>query len=153
MKQADAENLLGEIDALLTEGVDLLSADSDTTVRNVRLLAAAAHYLNIALLEQFGGHPADDRGGELVEQIVGAAFQTFESEELHPGTFEKAAMVWRGIIQGHPFGDGNKRTGFALAAYLLHVAGYDPPAEAWSEDELYAVNMEISAGFAATWKT
>lgn len=112
----------------------------------MKLLAGAAYYLNVALLEQYGGHPADDRGSELVEQIIGSAFQTFDGEELHPGTFEKAAALWRGIIQGHPFGDGNKRTGFALAAYFLRLSGYDPPADAWEEDEVYNVNMDISAG-------
>jgi len=146
LKQADAEQLLREIDALLREGVDFVSPDSDTTVRNVKLLAGAAYYMNIALLEQYGGHPGEDRGRELVEQIVAAAFQSFGGEEAHPGTFEKASVIWRGIIQGHPFGDGNKRTGFALAAYLLQLSGYDPPTDAWNEDEVFEVNMEISAG-------
>ncbi|MBI4491217.1 MAG: Fic family protein [Chloroflexi bacterium] len=34
-----------------------------------------------------------------------------------PDPFEKAAMLLRGITQGHPFYNGNKRTGFLPAAY------------------------------------
>lgn len=56
------------------------------------------------------------RSRGLVEQVVGAAFQTFERIDPHADPFERAAMRLRGVTQGHPFGDGNKRTGFLLAA-------------------------------------
>lgn len=146
MRPSDAQQLLTQIDALLQVGVDLLSADPETTRKNIRLLAAAASFLNIWLLERYGGHPGEDRGADLLEQIVAAPFQTFGGEEAHPDPFEKAAMLWRGIIQGHPFGDGNKRAGFALAAYYLHLIGLDPPIDAWDEEEVYDVNMRISSG-------
>jgi prophage maintenance system killer protein len=34
-------------------------------------------------------------------------------------------MLLRGIIQGHPFADANKRTGFLLAVYFLDRMGYE----------------------------
>jgi prophage maintenance system killer protein len=55
-------------------------------------------------------------------------------------------MLWRGITQGHPFGDGNKGAGFALASYYLSLVGFDPPTDAWDEEELYLINMQLSAG-------
>ena len=64
------------------------------------------------------------RGSGLVEQVVAAAFQTFEDVDPHPGPFDKAAMLLRGITQGHPFTDGNKRTGFLLATYYLRLLGH-----------------------------
>jgi prophage maintenance system killer protein len=36
----------------------------------------------------------------------------------------KAALLLRGITQGHPFHDGNKRTGFLTATYYLARVGY-----------------------------
>lgn len=146
MQQRDPQSLLHEIDFLLRGEIDLFSSDTETTLRCVRLLSAAAEYLNQWLMEKYGGHGGDHRGAELIEQIVGAAFQTFDGEERHPDPFEKAAMLWKGITQGHPFGDGNKRTGFALASYYLDLLGFIPDRDMWDNDELYTFNMRISAG-------
>ncbi len=55
----------------------------------------------------YGGRIGPVRADGLVEQVVAAAFQTFEGTDPHPGVFEKAAMLLRGITQGHPFNDGN----------------------------------------------
>lgn len=87
--------------------------------------------------------PVRERG--LVEQVVGAAFQTYEGVDPHPGPFEKAAMLLRGIIQGHPFNDGNKRTGFLTALYYLDLAGYSRPAELPVE-EVVDLCVRVSSG-------
>jgi death-on-curing protein len=59
--------------------------------------------------------------------VIAAAFQTFAGYDPHPEPFDKAAMLLRGIIQGHPFNDGNKRSGFLLALYYLHHFGFRLP--------------------------
>jgi death-on-curing protein len=59
------------------------------------------------------------RAPGLVEQVVAGAFHTFGGDDPHPGPFDKAAMLLRGITQGHPFTDGNKRTGILVASYYL----------------------------------
>src|SRR5215203_11179 len=115
MAEANPSHLLGEIDQILREGVDWNATDTETTLRKVKLLSTVACYLNERLLDLYGGHAGDIRGVDLVEQVAGAAFQTFGGEEVHPDHLDKAAMLLRGITQGHPFGDGNKRTGFAIA--------------------------------------
>jgi prophage maintenance system killer protein len=53
-------------------------------------------------------------------------------------------MLLRGITQGHPFNDGNKRTGFLLATYYLNLVGIRPPAA-------YDEAQTIALGPCASW--
>lgn len=57
-----------------------------------------------------------------VRLLSAAAFQTYRGEDPHPTPFDKAAMLLRGIIQGHPYTDANKRTGFLVTAFDLDRA-------------------------------
>lgn len=146
MRADDIERLLQEIDSLIREHAAPEAPDTDVTVLQVRLLTAAACLLNERALGSYGGHPGENRGIDLVEQVVGAAFQTFGGEDAHPDPFEKAAMLLRGITQGHPFGDGNKRTGFMLAGYYLDVIGLRPSGERWSTDIIEDLSNAVSSG-------
>src|SRR3712207_5311338 len=103
--------LLTRLRFLLREPVDFTRTDTKTTLAKVRLFTAAAMYFNVLAVADFGGRSGPSRGEGLVEQAVGAAFQSYAGEDPHPSPFEKAAMLLRGISQGHPFNDGNKRTG------------------------------------------
>lgn len=80
-----------------------------------------------------------------MEQVVASAFQTFGSYDPHPDPFDKAAMLLRGITQGHPFTDGNKRTGFLMAVYYLKVMGYPIPYHAYN-DHVVDFCVRVSAG-------
>lgn len=102
-------------------------SDTDATLEKVRLPTAAAILFNASAVNDFGGRLPPTRGWGLVEQAVGAAFQTYGDEDPHPGNFEKAAMLLRGITQGHPFNDGNKRTGFLVAGFFLDLVGHPYP--------------------------
>lgn len=42
-------------------------------------------------------------------------------QEQYPGSFLKAAVMTENIIQGHPFSDGNKRTGYLAGITLLEL--------------------------------
>jgi prophage maintenance system killer protein len=53
-------------------------------------------------------------------------------------------MLRRGITQGHPFSDGNKRTGFLLASYYLNQVGHPWPAQV-VEDDVIALCLRVSA--------
>lgn len=140
----DIDRLLAETDALLWEGIDFASTDSDTTLRKIHLLRAAAELIDIRVVELFGGRRGPTRSPGILEQVIAAAFQTYEGEEIHPDHFEKAAMLWRGITGGHPFEDGNKRTGFLIASYYLERAGLRDPV-AWPVEEVIAFGLQISA--------
>lgn len=102
-------------------------------------------YFNILAISDFGGRIGPVRGEGLLEQVVGAAFQTFGDEDPHPDPFDKAAMLLRGITQGHPFNDGNKRTGFLVASYYLHRMGL-PLGHQVSSTALVDLCLQVSAG-------
>lgn len=143
--QSSLRDLLRRLEIVLSEPVDFTQTDTATTLAKVRLLAAAATYFNILAVTDFGGRSGAVRAEGLVEHAIGAAFQTFEGIDPHPGPFEKAAMLLRGITQGHPFNDGNKRTGFLVASYYLRLVGYPWPAQL-PEDAVITFCLRVSAG-------
>ena len=74
-------------------------------------------------------------------------------KELYPGIFTKAAVYARNIITGHPFTDGNKRTGMTAASIFLENNGYKIIAK---EDEierfaLKIIEEKLSIGKIAEW--
>jgi prophage maintenance system killer protein len=115
--------LLAQLEFRLAEPVDFARVDEQNTTAKVRLLSAATVYFNVLAVNEFGGRPGPVRQAGLVEQVVATAFQTYRGEDPHPLPFDKGAMLLRGITQGHPFTDGNKRTGFLLAAFYLDRVG------------------------------
>jgi prophage maintenance system killer protein len=137
--------LLGQVDVLLHEPIDFSQSDPESTRRKVKLLSAVATYFNILALTEYGGRVGIERHPGLVEQVVAAAFQTFAGEDPHPSAFDKAAMLLRGITQGHPFQDANKRTGFLVASYYLAQMGYEL-VEPMPEERVIALAVRISAG-------
>jgi len=138
-------DLLSALRITLQEPVDFTRTDTEATTAKVRVLAAAATYLNIIAISEFDGRIGPARAPGLVEQVVGAAFQTFGGDDPHPGPFDKAAMLLRGITQGHPFNDGNKRTGFLVAAYYLDRVGQALPPNL-PEQDVVVLCIRVSAG-------
>jgi death on curing protein len=59
-----------------------------------------------------------------------------------PDLHDLAAGYAKAIIQNHPFGDGNKRTGFLLAAVFLEVNGWTLRA---SEDSVVEYTLGLAA--------
>jgi death on curing protein len=138
-------SLLTRLRWQLVEPVDFTQSDPETTAAKVRLLSAAATYFNVLALTEFGDRVGLVRQEGLVEQVVAAAFQTYRGEDPHPEPFDKAAMLMRGITQGHPFTDANKRTGFLLAVYFLDRTGYVVRPEL-SLSEVVSFSRRVSAG-------
>ena len=54
-------------------------------------------------------------------------------------------MILRRLIAGHPFEDGNKRTGFLTVYYDLEQVGY-PPTGRFLEEDVVRFCFAISAG-------
>jgi death-on-curing protein len=117
-------SLLERLQFELARPVDFTHADPESTAAKVRLLSAAAVYFNLLAVAEFGGRPGPVRQEGLIEQVVAAAFQTYQGADPNPSPFDKGAMLMRGIIQGHPFTDANKRTGFLTAVYYLDRVGF-----------------------------
>ncbi len=144
-KQPSLAELLAQVEVLLQEPLDFTSTDPDTTQIKVRVLTAAATYFNVLALQTFGGRAGAVRQAGLVEQVVAAAFQTLGDYDPHPEPFDKAAMLVRGITAGHPFNDGNKRTGLLTAMYFLELVGIPRPVP-FPGTEAEALCLRISAG-------
>lgn len=125
--------------------VDLASSDPELIPLKVQHLTYVAYYVNAIAVTEFGGKSGGVRAEGLVEQVVGAAFQTFGDFDPHPDPFDKAAMLLRGITQGHPFADGNKRTGFMVAYYWLEHLRFRLPAEQ-GRREIIDFCVQVSAG-------
>lgn len=125
--------------------VDFSALAPSVTLIIVRRLTQAAYRFNLLAVSEFGGRSGREREPGLVEQIVGAAFQTFGGADPHPDPFDKAAVLFRGIVQGHPFSDGNKRTGFLLTGYFLQELGISLP-DALPADEVIDFCVRVSAG-------
>lgn len=101
-----------------------------------------AEFYHAQLVRQFGGATGLRDPGILVASLK-RPFATFGGEDLFPTAFDKAAAMMHGIITGHPFIDGNKRTGYQLGRLLLQEGGYDVEA---SEDERYAMVIRAASG-------
>jgi death-on-curing protein len=68
---------------------------------------------------------------------------SFGGNDLYPGVIEKAAALGFSIVMGHPFVDGNKRTGHAAMETFLVLNGYELGAPV---DEQERVMLQLAAG-------
>jgi death-on-curing protein len=81
----------------------------------------AVERLQSHLLERFGGSEGlRDKGG--LESALERPKNLFTYGE--PTLFELATAYASGIIRNHPFVDGNKRLGLAIALTFLELNGY-----------------------------
>ena len=60
-----------------------------------------------------------------------------------PDLFDLAAAYARGIVQNHPFVDGNKRTAFVVAVSFLDLNGQELAAD---EAEAAIIFLRLAAG-------
>lgn len=96
-------------------GVTYLAADDVLSI-HARI---AARFANEGL--PFGGGLLN-RGA--LESAVNQPRQTLGGADAYPDVFAKAAVLARGIICGHVFVDGNKRTGMEAALVFLEYNGW-----------------------------
>ncbi len=110
---------------------------------------AAPRWLGVAMLRAmhnealaaFGG-AAGVRDAGLLQSALDRPRNLYAYGD-DPSVFDLAAAYCAGIIQNHPFVDGNKRTGVLAAAVFLDLNGYDfRPDEA----EAYRIIMALAAG-------
>lgn len=85
------------------------------------LLTSVVFALHDRLLAEFGGG-AGIRDQERLEAALARPRQAFLYGVSDWHTL--AASYAGGIIQGHPFFDGNKRTGFVCAVVFLEINGW-----------------------------
>lgn len=78
-----------------------------------------------------------------LESALARPYQTYDSLDLYPTAYEKAAAIGESIIMNHPFIDGNKRTGYVLMETILRLSGYKIIS---TDDNLYSFVISISTG-------
>ena len=87
------------------------------------LTAEQILFLHARLMEETGGsHGVRDVG--LLASAVARPEVTSDRVDLHPDLFSKAAALMDLLVRNHPFVDGNKRTGIAVAALFLCQNGH-----------------------------
>ncbi len=64
-------------------------------------------------------------GAEEAEGLLTESIRINSRNSLHP--IEQAAHIWLNIVRIYPFSDANKRTGKAIATFILLKHGYLPP--------------------------
>ena len=79
----------------------------------------------------------------MLESAVAQPKATFDGDDLYPSPTDKAAVLCFSIVQGHPFVDGNKRTGHAAMATFLLLNGIEIAA---SVDEQEDIIMTLASG-------
>jgi death-on-curing protein len=100
-------------------------------------LALAIH--DRQLVEHGGAEGLRDEA--LLQSALGRPLNHFAYESTD--VVELAAKYTAGIVQNHPFVDGNKRTGFVVGVLFLELNGYRFTA---SEEAAAHAVLELAAG-------
>ncbi len=93
------------------------------------------------ITETGGSSGVRDMG--LLESAMFTPFQTFDGEALYPSVQQKASKLCTGLIQNHPFIDGNKRIGIHAMLIFLSINGIDI---SYTGAELIQIGLEIADG-------
>ncbi len=94
------------------------------------------------LIHEFGGK-AGIRDLAVLESAINRPFTGVADQEFYPTIEEKAAVYLERIVAGHPFSDGNKRTGYVLMRLFLLENNKDILV---SEDEKYELVISVASG-------
>ncbi|SHK00655.1 type II toxin-antitoxin system death-on-curing family toxin [Desulforamulus aeronauticus] len=107
-------------------------------------------WLSIDYILKLHGKMSQRTGGatglrdiSLLQSAIYNAQATFDGQDLYPDIESKIAAVCYGVINNHPFVDGNKRLGIYLMLILLDYNDY--PIE-FHEDELVDLGFAIAEG-------
>ncbi|MEN9799749.1 MAG: Toxin Doc [Pseudomonadota bacterium] len=93
-------------------------------------------------VEFYGGSPGI-RDTALLESALGAPEASFGGTLLHPTIPEMAAAYLFHLVKNHPFVDGNKRTGLAVALGFLGLNGHWLEA---TEDDVVDLVLGVAEG-------
>ncbi len=89
--------------------------------------------------ETSGSHGLRDLA--LLESAIARPRATFDSKELYPDLFTKAAALMDSLINNHPFLDGNNRTGITANGLFFRINGWKPTA---SSEDLVECTMRVA---------
>ena len=78
---------------------------------------------HVRLVKEFGGG-IGVRDAGLIESALNRPLASYEGRLLYQTPFERAAVLWVGLIRNHGFVDANKRTAIAATARWLLAEGF-----------------------------
>ena len=80
--------------------------------------------LHSQLISETGGSDGLRNVG-LLESAINSPFQQFGNEDLYPTIQQKASRLCFGLVNNHPFIDGNKRIGAHVMLVFLALNGIE----------------------------
>lgn len=95
---------------------------------------------HVRLVKEYGGG-IGVRDAGLIESALHRPLASFEGRALYRTAFQRAAVLWIGLIRNHGFVDANKRTATAAMARWLFAEGYRLRA---GQDELVEMAVAIA---------
>ena len=108
----------------------------------IRLSKPQILLLHDQLVEATGGSSGlRDEG--MLDSALNAPFQTFGGEDIYPSLQQKAARLCFGLVNNHPFVDGNKRIGAHAMLVFLALNGIELQ---YTQTELSDVILQLAAG-------
>lgn len=108
----------------------------------IRLTKAQVLYLHSELLRETGG-TVGLRDAGLLESAIASPFQSFDGINLYPSLQQKAARLGFGLVENHPFLDGNKRIGAHAMLVFLALNGIELDH---TQEELSDMFLAIASG-------
>lgn len=112
----------------------------------IKLTKEQVILLHEELIQETGGL-AGIRSSTMLDSAINAPFLEFSGIEAYPSVRHKAARLAFGLIQNHPFLDGNKRIG---AHAMLVFPAINGIVLEYEQGELAAFILRVSQGGADT---
>ena len=98
--------------------------------------------IHASQIELFGGS-SGVRDMGLLESALAMPEASFDGTYLHSDIYAMAAAYLFHIVSNHPFLDGNKRTGTAVALFFLKLNGVDHDID---DDALESLVLSVACG-------
>jgi death on curing protein len=84
-------------------------------------VAASFSVQSVALFDGLSGEVRDEN---LLKAAMARPLNKWHYDEPKPDIFTLAAAYCFGLVKGHPFHDGNKRTAYIVAVVFLELNGF-----------------------------
>lgn len=78
----------------------------------------------------------------LLGSAINSPFQQFGNEDLYPTIQQKASRLCFGLVNNHPFIDGNKRIGAHVMLVFLALNGIELE---YTQDDLSSTILELAS--------
>ena len=83
------------------------------------------------------------RDENLLASAVYTPFQTFMEKDLYPSIYDKAAQLCYGLVNNHPFTDGNNRSAVPSIYVYLIINGFDIMA---TQQDVENMIIDVASG-------